>query len=357
MKILVFTLVLFCTTSVCAQTPADSVMLPDQVAGFPIIFYTPETRWAIGAGGLYVYRTDGSNGRASAVTASAIYTQNSQFIFEVTSNSLFSGETLWHQGNYFYQNYPNTFYGIGNATPDSGKESYTAEILRVNPALMTRLADKFYGGFLVHFETWSLKKTESGGILASGGIAGSGTTTVTGIGLLFNYDERDNLFSPRKGRYYQAGFFTSPEFLGSTHAFSRMRVDLREYSLFGDAHVIATQLLFASTSGTVPFRFLPMLGGQNVMRGYFEGRYRDRHLAVIQAEYRSPFVFGVGMALFASAGNVYPTLRSISTGTLKYAYGGGLRIAFIPEEHIILRIDFGSGENSGGMYITFTEAI
>jgi hypothetical protein len=355
MKILLLALILFLPGF--AQTKSDSVQRADRLTGFPAIYYTPETRWAFGAGGLYVYRPELTSERASAATASIFYTQNKQFIVEFTTNVMVNNGSLWHQGNFFYQKFPNTFYGIGNSTPDSGKETFTAEIVRLNPALMTRIADRLYGGILFHYETWNLQNTLPGKLLSTGIVPGSGATTVTGVGMLFNYDERDNLFAPMKGRYYQAGFIASPEFLGSTYGFTRTRIDLREYFSLGGSHVVAAQGIFHSTTGTVPFRFLPQIGGQNVMRGYFEGRYRDNHMATVQAEYRSPFLYRIGFALFGSAGDVAHSLKDFSTGTLKFAYGVGIRVAFIPEEYIILRVDYGMGKNSNGVYITFNEAI
>jgi hypothetical protein len=39
-----------------------------------------------------------------------------------------------------------------------------------------------------------------------------------------------------------------------------------------------------------------------------------------------------------------------------FAGGVGLRFAWSPEERINLRLDYGVGSNSSGMYITMTEA-
>lgn len=340
-----------------SQSELDTSQSTGGLAGFPIAFYTPETRWAIGAGGLSLSPSPNRSLKPTAVTLSAIYTQNSQIIIELTTNAMFGHGSLWHQGSFYYQRFPSTFYGIGNDTPENGKENYTGEIVRINPVLMTRLAPGLYGGGILHYESWSLLKTEAGKRLSPGTLPGSGSTTVTAFGLIFNYDERDNLFAPMRGKYYQASFIRSPQSLGSTFSFSRAKIDLREYFPLGNSHMLSAQLLFHTSSGTVPFRFLPQIGGQNVMRGYFEGRYRDKHMTAFQTEYRSPFYYRFGFVLFGSAGDVAEHLSSFQLRTMKFAYGAGIRFAFIPDDHINLRLDFGMTKHSNGMYITLNEAI
>jgi len=327
------------------------------LAFYPVLYYTPETRWAAGAGGLYFYRPDPMAERPTTIALSSAYTQNKQTFLEITSNAFFDNGRLWHPGNFYFQRFPNSFYGIGNNTPESAEENFSAEIVRINPALLFRVAPNLYIGPQVHYESWQLLTTEPNGTLIRRTIAGSGPTTVSGIGLTVNYDERDNIFAPQRGRFYQAVFLASPEFLGSTFDFTRTRFDLREYFPLDESHIISAQLLFHTTTGTVPFRFLPQIGGQNILRGYFEGRYSDNTMAAFQSEYRSPFFRRFGFALFGGFGDVANRFTAFSAGHLKYSYGIGVRFAFIPEEFIILRIDYGRGNTSDGVYVTLNEAI
>lgn len=340
-----------------ADDGADSVRTANGLAGYPILYYSPETRWAAGAGALYFFRAEENSSRPTNITSGIIYTQNRQFLFEVTSNAFFRGGSLWHPGSFYFQKLPSRFFGIGSATPDSAEEEYTAQIVRINPSLLWKAAEGLFIGAQVHYEAWTVKETEPGRALAGGGVPGSSATTVMGVGGAVNYDTRDNIFAPLSGSFYQANAITSPEWLGSTTAFSRFRADLREYFALGGENVLSTQLMLQSTAGTVPFRFLPQLGGQNVLRGLYEGRYRDRHMAAVQAEVRTAFWRRFGLALFTGIGDVAPELSGFSWKSMKVTYGAGFRFAFIPEEHIILRIDFGFAKNSDGVYVTLNEAI
>lgn len=338
------------------ESAGDSTRQRKGLAYLPIIYYTPETKLAFGGGTLF-YSRETKNERPSTVTATLVYTLNKQIIGEVTTGLFFQQERYWHTGNFYYELFPFHYYGIGNNTPDSAKEKFTLEVLRLNPSLLVRVSEKLFIGPLVHFETWHLKDLETGRSLSFGTIPGSKPTTVTGIGVLIYYDQRDNLFAATSGRFYQASFIASPEFLGSTFGFTRLQLDAREFFPLGGEHVISVQALLHTTTGTVPFGFLPKVGGQYILRGYFEGRYRDNHMAAVQTEYRTPLWNRFGFAVFGGIGDVTDKVSHFSTNTLKTSFGVGLRFNFIPEEKIILRCDYGIGKNSNGVYITFNEAI
>ncbi len=338
------------------ESAQDSLKSKSGLAYFPIVYYTPETRLAFGAGVMHLIRSSPSE-RPSSFIASLIYTQNKQVMAELSTGFFFERGKYWHTGNFYYYFYPNSYYGIGNDTPDSAKEQYTMQVFRFNPSFLVRTSENLFIGPLIHYESWRMQKTETGRPLSLGTIPGSRSTTVTGVGVLVNYDERDNLFAATSGRFYQAAFIASPEFLGSTFSFTRLQLDAREYFPLGSGQVISAEALIHTTTGTVPFRFLPKLGGQNILRGYFEGRYRDNHMIVLQSEYRTPFWYRFGFALFGGIGEVANRFSRFQLSGMKISYGAGLRFAFIPDERIILRLDYGAGKNSDGVYITFNEAI
>ena len=144
---------------------------------------------------------------------------------------------------------------------------------------------------------------------------------------------------------------------GSDFKFSNFSLDVRHYFNIGGMSTLALQALAVVTSGTPPFYLLPELGGPNIMRGYYEGRYRDKKLLVMQTEYRIPIIWRFGGALFAGVGDVAPTLSRFALNTVKSSYGFGLRYLFDPVEKMSVRIDFGFGKGTSGMYITANEAI
>ena len=99
-----------------------------------------------------------------------------------------------------------------------------------------------------------------------------------------------------------------------------------------------------------------MLGGTEIMRGYYKGRFTDQNMIAFQAEVRQYIFWRLGVAGFASAGQVGETLSSYGLDDFHYAYGGGIRLMLHEEEKLNLRIDFGFGENSNGIYVILKES-
>ncbi len=149
---------------------------------------------------------------------------------------------------------------------------------------------------------------------------------------------------------------TFGRWLGSDYTYAKIKADLRTYIPVGASHALALQAYVQSAWGNVPFMALPMFGSDNTMRGYYAGRFRDKSLCVLQAEYRLPFFWKFGLVGFAGVGRVAPSLGRLALSGLKPSAGWGLRFKVTPEG-ANLRLDFGYGMNgSSGMYLTAGEA-
>jgi outer membrane translocation and assembly module TamA len=92
---------------------------------------------------------------------------------------------------------------------------------------------------------------------------------------------------------------------------------------------------------------MSQLGGDQIMRGYYLGRYREANLLAAQAELRFRPGPRFGIAAFAGGGNVYPTGMS-AFRNLKPNYGAGIRYFFDVEKSMSLRLDYGMGEKPAG---------
>ena len=323
--------------------------------GIPILFYTPETGVAGGAAGMYLYR-DPSDRRASTITADIIYTENKQIMIETSGDQYFAGGLYRLVSYVTFQKYPNTFWGVGNSSPDDSKEDYTPRLYHLDAALTKNLFSHFSVGPALLLERIFMVEREAGKMLASGALPGSNGGTTVGLGIDANWDSRDNTYSTQSGSFCELifGFYRRP--IGSDYSYNDVRVDVRHFiQLFSD-HVLGFQGVVESIGGSAPFNGLAKIGGQNLMRGYFFGRYRDKKSLALQAEYRMPVVWRIGVVGFASAGQVADSFSHFGTNRFWYAGGGGLRFAWSPEERINLRLDYGVGSGSSGMYITFSEA-
>jgi hypothetical protein len=321
----------------------------------PIVFYTPETGVAGGAAALYLYR-DSTSPRASAITADIIYTQKKQFIAEI------SGDQYFDEGRYrlvtdlFFQKYPNKFFGVGNNTSESNEETYTPQTFFFKVVLYRNFSSHINFGPMVRYENISMRETASGGILAKGLLSGSRGGIVSGIGVVANWDSRDNTFAAEYGSFYQVMALFYRSAFGSDYRYNDIQFDLRNFFRTFSDHVFAVQGAGEFTDGDAPFQSYARFGGQNILRGYFDGRYRDKNAVALQAEYRIPVWWRIGVVGFAGIAQVADRVNSLALDRFWFAGGMGIRFAWNPEERINLRLDYGAGNNSSGVYITMLEA-
>lgn len=110
-----------------------------------------------------------------------------------------------------------------------------------------------------------------------------------------------------------------------------------------DQQILAVQAWYSFTAGHPPFQQVSLIGGSDLMRGYFEGKYRDLHAMVYQAEYRLPIYRKLGVVFFGSAGQV--TDRVSAYALNRFRYGGGLGFRYeLSEEGLKVRLDFAFGD-------------
>ena len=67
------------------------------------------------------------------------------------------------------------------------------------------------------------------------------------------------------------------------------------------------------TGGQSPFYLLPALGSDEMMRGYYNGRYRDRNFIAGQTELRYRLSDRIGIVGFLGTGEVAHSSFSVST--------------------------------------------
>jgi outer membrane protein assembly factor BamA len=197
---------------------------------------------------------------------------------------------------------------------------------------------------------------EEGGMLDSELIPGSGGAKITGLGFVLNFDNRDNVYSSIRGNYliFKGGF--SSRNFGADFIYNWYLIDLRKYLNFGNKHTLALQAYLQSSTGDVPFQCMSSLGGPELNRGYFKGRYMDKNYLVIQTEARLRFLSRLSLNVFASLGQVSEDFVHIFTYP-KFSGGAGLRFQPLKSNPTILRMDFGITQyGDTGIYFGVNEA-
>ena len=335
-----------------AQEKRDSNKV--KVVGLPLFFYSPDTRFGLGAGGIATFRTPLSP-QASSVTFSFAYTQRKQLLAWFPYQLYFGKGKYLTYGEVGWYRYQYQFFGIGNEYADDYLEKYTAQYPRVRFTFLRNLKKGHALGLRLALDDVKIVNYDSSGLLLQKSIIGWDGGRSAGAGLVWWRDTRDNRFYPGKGSYLETSLYLEDQFTGSDFQFSRASLDVGKFFTLGKKTILAVQAMGTFTLGSdVPFFNLAQLGGPRRLRGYFEGKYRDKHLLLTQAELRQEGWGRFGGVLFLGTGAVFGTPEE----SIKWRPNGGLGIRYQldKKQKINLRADYGFGVKSQGFYLTFGES-
>jgi hypothetical protein len=353
--ILLFVFTYLLVAPALSQSGSTDSTTTSGIYPLPILFYTPETGTAFGAAAMYLYRVPGFP-RASTITGDVIYTTKKQIIVELDGDQYFDRGTYRLLAYAKYQRYPNKYFGIGNNCPETDEEDYTFKTLYFRGVLYRNISSRLNAGPAIRYENSSVVETASNGALARGIIPGSTGGTVAALGGVVNWDSRDNTIAAYAGSLYQLTVLFYRPALGSDFSFTDIQIDARSFYEVLPEQILAVQAIGEFMKGRVPFHYLARFGGTSLLRGYYDGRYRDKQLIALQAEYRIPVWWRFGIVGFAGAAQVADRISNFGLGRFWLAGGAGIRFAWNQEERVNLRVDYGIGNNSSGFYVTVTEA-
>ncbi len=330
-----------------------------RAVALPLAFLTPETSWGFGAAGIYTFRLPGEppSSRPSQLQLGGAYTLEKQLLLYLPFQFFKHEERSNLYGELGYYRYTYYFYGVGNAYPDYEGELFDLEFPRVRLAAVRRPGSSaWYLGGQYWLDRMKVSGLEPQGLLFNVNVPGKEGGLLSAAGLVALLDRRDNVFYPSAGGYLELSSLHSMAAIGSDFDFSKFTLDGRKYWSRDGQHVVALNAYLEWNTGTPPFTHLGFIGGTRRMRGYYEGRFRDRQLAIFQAAYRFPLIWRFKAVIFAGLGNVAHDWGSMALGNTRWAVGAGLRFLLLKEERAHVRLDYGIGQNSSGVYITVGEA-
>jgi outer membrane protein assembly factor BamA len=201
-------------------------------------------------------------------------------------------------------------------------------------------------------------------------LKGISTEKYAQSGVSFNlaFDSRDNVANPYKGRYAFARYTVNPTFLGSTTSTSQLWLEYRDYLTLNKNRPRNLLALWTygwfSTSGRVPYLFLPAVGWDMFGRSgrpYTHGRFRGENLAYGEAEWRFPLQRDkdrFGAVLFVNTTTASNKAYNIGLfDYLQFGYGAGLRVQISAKNRINLCLDYGFGAHgASGFFLQLNEA-
>ena len=96
--------------------------------------------------------------------------------------------------------------------------------------------------------------------------------------------------------------------------------------------------------------------GQDDIRGYTSGKYRNNQVYALQAEYRWRFYRKFGIVGFFGLATATENLGALAENELLAGGGIGLRYMMLPKERINVGIDVAFGKEDWGLYFRIGEA-
>jgi outer membrane protein assembly factor BamA len=174
-----------------------------------------------------------------------------------------------------------------------------------------------------------------------------------GIGLLFSFDTRDYTTNATRGCNLRVSHKFFPKFLGNPTHFSATEATASWYKRVWPSGVLAMQAHAFVAHGHITWNMMPTVDQSNVVRGYYEGRYRDNNEADAVIELRQHVWDRIGVVVWGGAGTIFKELKQVKFNTILPTYGIGLRWEL--KKRVNIRCDVGFGKHSTGLTLGMHE--
>lgn len=328
---------------------------------YPTLAYSPETSLEVGISSVAFFyaKNDMQKSRLSEVQLFSFITFRQQYGLWL-DHAVYGYEDKWFfLGKMRLQRFPLLYYGIGPDAPKDNPSIVHADYQLARERILKRVAPDFFIGFEFDYQKLYRSEFENPPDVLPLGHEGSRNVGL-GIGLVF--DNRQNVLNERDGFFAELAWLNYHPAWGSAYQFQGWFIESR---YFLPLDVEKKQVLAAQAIGTflqgdeIPFNQLALLGGDQMMRGYYTGRFRDRNYMALQAEYRFlPFPFSkrIGGTVFLGGGLVAPSWDQFQLNQIRPAGGFGLRYLIFPKKDIFIRVDLGITQEGTGLYIYTGEA-
>lgn len=330
----------------------------------PTLGYSQETGLEYGLSGMYNFYVDRKDTTiyTSSLLALASLTTKKQINMKIESDIWTANNDYHYITTLRYKKYPFNYYGLGSRTRADDKTVLTQHLVQVNIEAEKKILKNYYAGLNAIFESFDFSDYSDEGSYDPDLVYGAEGGKYIALGISQLYDSRNSNTETTNGLYGRLKYAYAPDFWGNTNFHGGiLSLDLRGFFDLKKNFVLGLQGYYESVMATnVPFYMTRQLGNDSMMRGYYQGRYRDNNYIASQAELRYRIHPRFGVAAFLSAGSVYD--KKIDLSQLKLSGGAGLRYFFDLQHGSSIRLDYAVGEKQpgekrqGGFYLALGQA-
>lgn len=291
--------------------------------------YSSDTKFGIGLVAAGIYRSDTTHTDSVYMTPEsnvAIYadaTTSMFFKLGIRGTHIFKDDLARMRYDVNFASIASKFWGIGyeNNISNDNESRYKYLCSDTRFDYIVRVAENLYIGPTVAFNYVNGHDFRKPWLLE-----GENRRTFNlGVGFTAEYDTRDCLTAATRGWYIRLDQRFNPRLLFNKYSFSLTEVNVSGFWPAWRGAIIAAQVHGRITYGNTPWGLLSTLGGSNNMRGYFEGRYRDKSEIDACLELRQHVWRRNGIVLWVGAGTVFPRFSAFRWNHVLPNYGIGYR--------------------------------
>ncbi len=346
-----------------AAHPIDTGRSSQKLFVVPIFGHTPEGGYEYGIATFKNFTLPSNkNARTSFVTAKASFTSRH------AANFIGYGEFWSKQNSFFWnidvrhQEFPFYFYGVGNNTNINNAVLMEERLSHINVEAAKEVLKHYYIGLngLLEKQVFSIKDTLYQHKVTI--LPNERKGSYLNLGLTQMYDSRDNTQFSTSGiyAYLKLSFYPKIE-RDNDFTGTQVNFNFKAFTTPIDRLTFGYNVVYNAFGGKIaPFYMLQQMGNDQIMRGFYAGRFRDKKMLAHQLEARYHFI--ERMAVTAFIGNGATTPRDWNINQFRTSYGAGLRYFFDVKQRSTIRLDYAitqrllGEKRQTGVYVTLGEA-
>ena len=333
-----------------------------KVVGVPVPVYNPQLEFSLGLLAMVTYHPfkDDKVSPPWATVAFGMYTTNKSWLIGLKQ------EAYWDQDNNRASlalglgKFNSQFYGTGSGNDLGMSLPLASEVFMISPRYLRRIWDRLYlgGQYRLLWNEATFGEPElPEGVPPPDYLPLTSNLLHSGLGAVGEYDSRDNRFSATQGFYVPLDSIFYAEAFGGDANFADSSLAVNYYHAWlGKRLILASRGYARMATSNTPAQLKPAVGIGPDLRGYASGRYRDNLFLAAQSEVRWYFWWKLGVVAFAGVGTTTSGWDELTEGTFLPSYGGGIRFLAFEAQRLVLRLDYGRGNEDGQLYFSVSEA-
>lgn len=319
------------------------------------LHYSTDTKLGIGlvAAGLYRANANDTLLPPSNVSLFGDVSTVGFYMLGIRGTHIFPQDKYRADYTIYFYSFPCKFWGMGYdmGDDDSNKSDMKRWQARFKASFLFHLGDNLYLGPMVSYDYVIGRRIERPELL-------NGMDQHTwniGAGFSAVYDTRDVLTYPHRGFYINLSQCFRPRFMGNDYAFSTTELQVDAYQRVWKGAILAEDFRTMLNFGNPSWGMMALLGNSNSMRGYYEGRYRDKHKMEAQVELRQHVWKRNSLTTWVGAGTVFHKFSEMRSRHILPNFGIGYRWEF--KKNVNVRLDYGFGKaGQTGFLFSINEA-